>query len=1117
VADLSDLKGVGTQIGTAIQGGLTQANSQLQQLETNLNRLRSVGGSGGIAQLGHQISSAFSPLQKVSGFISGIESGFIRLNFAMEGIERVGRAVYTMFSKPFDALMTSTEDARKFELAISGVTGGMEKARAVNSALLSDLKNIPLSLEEVRRLTMSMSRQGLMTSAFANSDPQQAAAQASQYAGTVAKLSALNPQYSPDQMIDVLRQASSGQARGMRYRLGIDPQDLARMQGVNQKDFTGNPELLMQAMGKYLDVYGKGLDSGRGDLISVVYEKLHDTLSVALQKVGESGVYDEVTDRLKAVMGGLMDYLNSSQFAGRAQELSKSVAGIFDGLGESMLRLIQAASGASSLANTPDAIAKQLASVLGEISNWSRELPGIAASVGRELREVSGDISSILGAVHTVAHPIDAMHELGSRDSDERAGQRSALIAQRLNELGLSGNAVGYANVDPYQHMGPMGGETMDAAANRINGPRIKFDTSKVNSGRPFVDTSGVQAGARRLLAEQAAQALSDADISQLGNTDEVRWRLSQSIPGFEDRLTGAKAATGMNAPYRLPAGLNAQVDGIGKDVLEPNYAAKFHSLDLLAESISSWSGDADKLTSAFATARAKIKELSGDSSGHSAFDQIKNWRDSSAIQLSGTIDDLSAEQKRDPEHSRDIQDRIGALQSAMDKIVGGYQHELEALGSELREKTGNFGVQISQSVSKEGATYASQVLSAFAAGKTAVQQQVAALLAKYGLPANVGFDSIPLGQQQPFTDIQLRERLASIKELNPNAPSHDSIASILAGQHSTGSQDIAAMRDSLSQSQGTYAAAKKALSLNPDDQSAQQAAAQSGATIAKLSGEIQQLQVQNNGLAQSFVSVGNAAQNTLGNGLGKVLTDIETKTGNVRAAFTAMAKDMLNQFNELMSRQLFSSVFGQPDGQSGAGHGIGGLFGGLTGGLTSGLTHLIGPTGPFSGYQAPTPTPVDEVPIGAATGGVFLGGLRMLASGGVVKGGKGQLAIIAEGGLGADEAVVPLRNGFLPIGHDSSGFHAVLPGSGRIIPAAMFADGGVVGGGRGPAYSGLSGGNGSGSGMGDIHVHHTQVTQLDGKEIARQTYHYNRAQLKQDNLKMLGPGGDGRRALGRV
>jgi len=130
------------------------------------------------------------------------------------------------------------------------------------------------------------------------------------------------------------------------------------------------------------------------------------------------------------------------------------------------------------------------------------------------------------------------------------------------------------------------------------------------------------------------------------------------------------------------------------KDVLEPNYAAKFPQSRFAGRIDFQWSGDADKLTSAFATARAKIKELSGDSSGHSASTKSKTGGTAAPFQLSGTIDDLSAEQKRDPEHSRDIQDRIGALQSAMDKIVGGYQHELEALGSELREKTGNFGVQ---------------------------------------------------------------------------------------------------------------------------------------------------------------------------------------------------------------------------------------------------------------------------------------------------------------------------------------------------------------------------------------------------------------------------------------
>lgn len=125
-----------------------------------------------------------------------------------------------------------------------------------------------------------------------------------------------------------------------------------------------------------------------------------------------------------------------------------------------------------------------------------------------------------------------------------------------------------------------------------------------------------------------------------------------------------------------------------------------------------------------------------------------------------------------------------------------------------------------------------------------------------------------------------------------------------------------------------------------------------------------------------------------------------------------------------------------QSNGQTGTGTGgiitsiIGSIFGGAAGGNGAGAA-------------------------AAADGAIFPGGFTpvgMYATGGVVKGGRGMLGIIGEGGPGRDEAIVPMVGGQVPLRFQGGGLVAALPG-GRSIPAGVmaFADGGIAAGGYSP------------------------------------------------------------------
>jgi hypothetical protein len=863
--------------------------------------------------------------------------------------------------------------------------------------------------------------------------------------------------------------------------------------------------------------------SGRGQLAGVAYEKLKDDLEVAIEKVAEAGVWDKIVDRVKLVGNSVLGYLNSDQFSGRAEEISKSMGNVFDALGESGLRLLQNLSGAKDLASTPDAIAKEIVGLSSTLADWARDLPGISSSIGRGLHTVVDDLSWMANALHAIIHPIDAAKQVVGQNSGDGEQARYEAIVARLNDMGLRGAVVDRmtvgrdpSKVDPWQSM-------MDGGFVGKDGRRYNAAGLPVAEGLRQVDTAGVQQGSQRLLAEKVFQALQGTDVSALQSIDEVKWHLRQQIPGFDDRLSQAQSETFVSGGYRLPPSLAAQVNGIGRDVLEPNYSTKFRGSDALIDEISKFDDNADKLGAVFRTADSKLRQLSKGEDGQDVFDRVTKWRDDSTAQVRGAMTGLNAEAARDPSHARDIADSTGALQDALNKLSAGYTGEVDSLAHDIVEKIGGYGVDISHSVKQAGDAYAAQVMQQFVAGQTGPQQQASALLSRHGFVADVGLATLPMTERQPFVDALLKYRTGALK--NMGLPASDSLASMLSGQSSLASEHVAALHQALGLSQQNYASAQQAVTASPGDEGAQRALTQARTAVVEYTSELQRATMATNGLASAWVSFGDAAQHTVENGLAKSLTDVEMRTGSARAALSAMAREILQEFNQVAVHSIFGTIFGTPNGQPGMGNGIGGAVGAVGNGLMAGAMHLFGPTGPFAGYEPPPPVPVDEVPIGAvgaADGGMFRGGLRFFAHGGVVKGGPGQLAIIGEGGLGADEAVVPMRSGFLPIGHDEGGLHAVLPG-GRRLPAAMFADGGVTGGGAGVATMGAasgwaspaaSGGRGGGSDGGDT-VTHVHVN-LDGREIARHTFAHSKPLMKAQVIRAMGPGGDGRRAASR-
>lgn len=97
--------------------------------------VKSVTGDGHI--IDKALRTAWSSLTGVPRMITSVGNGFIRLAATIYSIERVGRFMKEIFAAPLRYIIESTERSREFEAAISGVAGGLGRARQINEALVT--------------------------------------------------------------------------------------------------------------------------------------------------------------------------------------------------------------------------------------------------------------------------------------------------------------------------------------------------------------------------------------------------------------------------------------------------------------------------------------------------------------------------------------------------------------------------------------------------------------------------------------------------------------------------------------------------------------------------------------------------------------------------------------------------------------------------------------------------------------------------------------------------------------------------------------------------------------------------------------------------------------------
>lgn len=1100
-------------VGSGIGAGLALAQAKASALTSSMNLL-SAQSSAAMNSLGNTAAStgaktstaflsAMSPIRAMKGVAGEVGGAFrtagdmaLRLSGIIYSMQAVGRGLKGIFITPYVELMQASEAARKFEMAIAQNVGGLRAARDVDVELERSLRNSSLTLAEMRQTGLAATRIASLSPQLGLMDSPGAAKYISGIGDMMARLQTLNPERTPELVERSVQQFLEGSPKALRT-IGIDPKDIEAQAHATAKELQGNQSLMLEALQTLVRqrVSDPTLRE-RGELPSVSLQKLRDEFSILAERIAlDSPLFDTVGQKFHSMMTTMAESLDDPEMQAHLKSIGESMTSIFSNTMSAGGEFLRAISGSASVADSPKTIAEQM-DVLGKhIADWSKELPGIANDVGAGLHNIAAmlkgfaselsDISQMRdgpgGIVGGVGGSFMASWVLDKARRLDPAGREDARLQDAvsgLSKMGINGLAVRQASQG-------------DNTLTNIQGPSGQdlgwLGTSYSGS---VLDTRGVKNTRVRQLVEQIyAKMESDDNLNLQGAIAQ--------IPNFASKLSSASNGA-------------AEVTPGGFANLSQQDRASFGKLSIGAEV-----NDADSLYGGrFGAETRNIESL-----GHLLPDTAEKWAES-LKQTNGYLDSILGNYKLNPADKGEqagsffqkinefAQAKIAADKAFIDHIrndvepglTDGQRQQIEAqwvarlekemalLGDgvgaanqkaleALKVATGRAALKVMEDARQLPPVARADLVNRAAGGQLDFERRSTA--AQLGIPvdrlsgqqiAGGGLASIP-GELQPRA---LQEMIAA------------NVAGIKAAGGYAGSDDSVVRQQTLQFYEKVFPVLE-GMQRELQTKSANGGLGDSDLTrmgviseeIDKATEAMRKLREELNPTQQSLIKFGEESRNSITHGLGDAMYDLITRTGKVSDAFRSMADSIVHSFSNMLAQNAMNSLFGnflQP--QSG---GQPGSFGGLAGAGVNGIMGLFNGAGGGAAVTADASVgasnALDSLSAGlsaasaAANGAVFRGGLgtpvpfSAFSKGGVV--GKPHLALLGERSDAVPEAVLPLLGPghTIPMGVDSHGLHAILPG-GRKVGASVsgmnrFADGGIMGGyASGAAMSGGGGDN---------------------------------------------------------
>ncbi|MDB5294923.1 MAG: hypothetical protein JWO31_906, partial [Phycisphaerales bacterium] len=1019
-------------------------------------------------------------------------------------IERLGRAFNSAVIQPIadiaQEMLDATEASRKFEASLSGVMG-MVAAKDLNRSINKAARSSPATVEGLRDSATALAVNPTLSARLTFGDTAQATKAVEEYERLVRRLAVLSPEQGvAGGQVAVRELVEGGGAQAvssLKRRFGINLTQLARsvadeFQGNMERALSsvGNdPAVAIRALEKYTSTFvGPEVEAKLAGLVSTKMTKLRESFRQGLATIGDSGIFDALVEKLTGATSKLLAYLDSPAFAGQAARISKSLERVLSNVSKTLAGFLKSVSGSKDDADGVAGLVEHATKAIEALGSASDGLPELGRSLGSGFRQVAEAVEKAAAELGVLGEAMGGgakgmvggwFKEKYLRLAPEaREAERLGQLVKVLETYGLGGAKVGTRDAD--------------------------------RGAGAVIDTSGIAGGtARQALAEKMIAAWGDAgvDLATTARPLKLQSILRERIADFDGKLAAALGRATAPVvvaqprdPGKPPAGVPQSVfDLVKAEDSGPNFRARSKAINSLVGQVES-PENKDPLADLLRSGNGVFtSSLSGDPAaplriGDALGAMSKQYRESVDKFDKALADGAAAMAAGGDKHLADL---LTALSGTRDRVEAGYKAAMTEVGDGLRESAKNFGVRLADSLDDAPAFVSRGLYGRISEGRTSYSDKAADVATRAGLPfdrAAIGFDGLPLDQRQ-----KLARRMADagLKD----ADDAGTYGRLTVGLDAAGVRDalsrrlddrdvdlqkLGGLRDDAIPRQGKVLdSAVEKYRQDPSNELNAKNLGAAEAEYGRLLDLADKLDLKLDGVRAGAIQFGTDVRDALESSIGKGIVDLIEGTGSLKDAMVGFARDVVQAFSQMASRNLIQGLIGSA-GQTQA-NGSAGNLGGVLGALVSGI-------GSYFGGGATTTTQA------MADGGVFQGGLRYFASGGVVNAGSPVIGIVGEGTM--NDSIIPRPDGkHVPIVYHDDGAYAVLPG-GRMIPARVddrrsrgmyasaFADGGVVAGGFSAvgafgaggavqgapggqfgSYSPAAGGGGGGDGGGNVYV----------------------------------------------
>ena len=1027
------------------------------QLESALNGA-SIGNLSG-AQL--NLNSILQSSRGIGGAWDTINRGLLTFTTGLYAVDRLARGMKDAFLAPYESIIRATEAQEKFRMAMSGT---VMNPRAVNAAVdqFATSPYSSISMAEMRRAAESFTHESAFAGQLSLQSPDAAAA-------TIDKLGTLIERFQvalPDENATAIQRAlenvleGGNGGRGLRT-LRIDKSDVQQILGPGQH----GPNDMLDALQTLMR--GRVPDSilaERAGLPSSQLQHIRDDWERLLGSIGsDSNLLSSVSGKFREIGEAINEYILSPEWAARARSIGDDMGRIASNILDAGASLLQHASGASSRANTPDAVAAQVQDVMHSLAAGSDALVPVASKAGDALHGLAGAVQAFL---HSITLASEDVQERAAR-FDNRSNltsylSPSAYIGQTNQRSEALISLVDKLAGKPVLNANPM--SAVDAAQQlSIGEPILKQLFYRLPQGwiagldgNPQVTGIKAEGQWADFASDAAQQIVSGGYAAQNGRfvsegriTDSILMPLAKKYGLQLGQVPSAGGASQQSGPsaeeltMRDGARMYSEL-GVDADLASGNpYLSKFAGIN---KAITSLGGDSDKLDKAselleqgatsLNTIFAKFS-IGGGAPAGTFFENLPLYQRQRIAGLTedrqgyaGVISRFGASSSagQDAQAKIDAIDKdIALLTSMLDKTM---QDALNKLGA----SAGKWNVEYINSLKSEDPAVRDAEISGVMAGNTDVGRRIAAArlgttnLTPEQLRLYGGAGTIPANEQARASLEEIETHLAFLKQqgLYTNTTQSNSIFGPgVAGQQASYLRSMLPGMESQASGMTGIDAERMA------------------AAIAKVRNEMTELEVSSNSALKSFLDFGKQSTDTIENGLGNALADVISGTQKVSTAFRAMANEILHEFTNMTVHAAFAQIPGGSGNPTPMG-------GGLLGGIVS-FIHNLGGGGGDSKGNSPnigggpsvwSVSPSDS----AANGAVWIPGY---SAGGVA---RSPTILVGERSDGIPEAIVPMTaGGRIPMGVGPDGPHAILP-SGQRIPGSFvggmlgYSQGGILG-----------------------------------------------------------------------